>query len=70
VRSPDQHQVLKVVFRRAFLWQQRRVLRRQAQLDRVNLFYHEASGEWYIQRTVLSNFESGMIDAVRASPLG
>jgi len=39
-----------------------------AQLDRINLFYHEASGDKYVPRTVF--FEPGMIDAVRASPLG
>jgi len=37
-----------------------------AQLDRINLFYHEASGGKYVPRTVFS----GMIDALRASPLG
>jgi tubulin beta len=36
-----------------------------AQLDRINVFYHGASGGEYAPRTVL--FESGMIDAVRAS---
>ena len=39
-----------------------------AQLGRINVFYHEASGGKYVPRTVL--FEPGMIDAVRASPLG
>jgi tubulin beta len=39
-----------------------------AQLDRINVFYHEAPGRKYVPRTVL--FEPGMIDAVRASPLG
>jgi hypothetical protein len=34
------------------------------------MFYHDASSELYIQRAVLSSLESGMIDAVRASPLG
>jgi tubulin beta len=39
-----------------------------AQLGRINVFYHEASGGKYVARTVF--FEPGMIDAVRASPLG
>ena len=39
-----------------------------AQLGRINLFYHEAAGGKYVPRTVF--FEPGMIDAVRASPLG
>ena len=39
-----------------------------AQFDRMNAFYHEASGGKYVPRTVF--FEHGMIDAVRASPLG
>ena len=41
-----------------------------AQLDRINVFYHEASGDKYEKRTVLSDLEPGVIDAVRASPLG
>jgi tubulin beta len=39
-----------------------------AQLDRINVFFHEASGGTYVPRTVL--FEPGMISAVRALPLG
>jgi tubulin beta len=39
-----------------------------AQLGRINVFYHEASGGKYVPRTV--RFEPGMTDAVRASPLG
>jgi tubulin beta len=41
-----------------------------AQLGRINVFYHEASGDKYVPRTVLSNLEPGAIDAARASPLG
>jgi len=41
-----------------------------AQLDRINVFYHEASGDKYVPRTILVEFEPGVIDAVRASPLG
>jgi tubulin beta len=39
-----------------------------AQLGRINVFYHEAPGDKYVPRTVF--FEPGMIDAVRTSPLG
>jgi tubulin beta len=39
-----------------------------AQFDRINAFYHEASGGKYVPCAV--SFEPGMIDAVRASPLG
>jgi tubulin beta len=39
-----------------------------AQLDRINVFYHEASDGKYVPRTAF--FEPGIIDAVRASPLG
>jgi len=41
-----------------------------AQLDRINAFYHEASGKNCVPRTVLFNFEPGVIDAVSASTLG
>jgi tubulin beta len=41
-----------------------------AQLDRINVFYYEASGVKYVPRTVLFDLEPGVIDAVRASPLG
>jgi tubulin beta len=39
-----------------------------AQLDRINVFYNGTSGGRYVPRAVF--FEPGMIDAVRASPLG
>jgi tubulin beta len=41
-----------------------------AQLDHINVFYHKASGDKYVPRTVLFDLEPGVIDAVRASPLG
>ena len=41
-----------------------------AQLDRINLFYSEASGGINVPRAVFFDFEPGVIDAVRASPLG
>ena len=39
-----------------------------AQLGRINIFYHEASGSKYVPCAVF--FEPGMVGAVRASPLG
>jgi tubulin beta len=41
-----------------------------AQLDRINVLCHEASGGRYVPRTVFFDLEPGVIDAVRASPLG
>ena len=41
-----------------------------AQHDRMNVFYHEASGDKHVPRTVLFDLEPGVIDAARASPLG
>jgi tubulin beta len=40
------------------------------QLDRINVFYHVASGDKYVPFTVLSDLEPGAIGAVHASPLG
>jgi len=39
-----------------------------AQLDRINVFYHEASDGKFVPRAVF--FKPGVIDAVRASQLG
>jgi tubulin beta len=39
-----------------------------AQLDRINVFYHGAPGGKYVPRAVF--FEPGMIVALCASPLG
>jgi tubulin beta len=41
-----------------------------AQLDRINMFYHEASDDKYVPRTELFDLEPGVIDALRVSPLG
>ena len=41
-----------------------------AQLDLINVFYHWASGGMYVPRADLFNLKPGVIDAVRASPLG
>jgi tubulin beta len=44
--------------------------RSTAQLGRINVLYHEASGDKYVPRTVLLDLELGVIGDVRASPLG
>jgi tubulin beta len=41
-----------------------------AQPDRMNVFYYEASGGKYGPRAVFFDLEPGVIDAVRASALG
>jgi tubulin beta len=41
-----------------------------AQLDRINVYYHEASADKYAPRTMFFDLEPGVIDAVRALPLG
>jgi tubulin beta len=41
-----------------------------AQLGRINVFYHEATGGKYVPRAVIFDLEPGVIDAARASPLG
>jgi tubulin beta len=40
-----------------------------AQLGRVNVLYHEASGGKYVPRAALFDLKPGVIDAVRASPV-
>jgi hypothetical protein len=41
-----------------------------AQLDRINVFYHEASGDKYLPRAVFFDLEPCVTYAVRASLLG
>ena len=41
-----------------------------AQLGRINVLYYEASGSKYALRAVFFDLELGVIDSVRASPLG
>jgi hypothetical protein len=41
-----------------------------AQLDLINVFYHWASGGMYVPHADLFSLKLGVIDAVRASPLG
>jgi tubulin beta len=39
-----------------------------AQIDRINDFYHETSGGKYVSRTVLMGLGPGVIDTARARP--
>ena len=41
-----------------------------AQPGRINVLYHEASGDKYVPRMVFFDLEPSVIDAVRASPIG
>ena len=41
-----------------------------AQLDLISVFYHWASGGMYVPHADLFSLKLGVIDAVRASPLG
>ena len=41
-----------------------------ARLGRFNVLNHEASGGTFVPRAVQFDLEPGMIDPVRASPLG
>jgi tubulin beta len=41
-----------------------------AQLERIDVFYHEASGGKYVPRAVFFDLGPCVIDALRASPLG
>jgi tubulin beta len=41
-----------------------------AQLGRINVLYHKASGGKYVPGAVFLELEPGAIDVVRASPLG
>jgi tubulin beta len=41
-----------------------------AQLGKINVLYHEASGGKHVSRAVFFDHEPGVIDATRASPLG
>ena len=40
------------------------------QLDRINVYYNEASGGKYVPRAVLIDLEPGTMDAVRSGPYG
>lgn len=40
------------------------------QLERINVYYNEASGGKYVPRSVLIDLEPGTMDAVRSGPYG
>ena len=40
------------------------------QLERINVYYNEASGGKYVPRAVLIDLEPGTMDAVRSGPYG
>lgn len=40
------------------------------QLERVNVYYNEASGGRYVPRAVLMDLEPGTMDSIRAGPYG
>merc|ERR1712226_600127 len=40
------------------------------QLERINVYYNEATGGRYVPRAVLMDLEPGTMDAVRAGPFG
>ncbi|XP_068214716.1 tubulin beta chain-like isoform X2 [Palaemon carinicauda] len=42
----------------------------EIQLERINVYYNEASGGKYVPRAVLVDLEPGTMDAVRAGPFG
>ena len=40
------------------------------QLQRINVYFHEAQGGRYVPRAVLTDLEPGTMDAIRAGPFG
>ena len=40
------------------------------QLERINVYYNEASGAKYVPRAVLVDLEPGTMDSVRSGPFG
>jgi tubulin beta len=40
------------------------------QLERINVYYNEANGGRYVPRAILVDLEPGVIDSVRAAPIG
>ena len=40
------------------------------QLERINVYYNEASGGKYVPRAVLVDLEPGTMDSVRSGPYG
>uniref|UniRef100_A0A3B3I175 Tubulin/FtsZ GTPase domain-containing protein n=1 Tax=Oryzias latipes TaxID=8090 RepID=A0A3B3I175_ORYLA len=42
----------------------------ELQLERINVYYNEASGGKYVPRAVLVDLEPGTMDSVRSGPFG
>lgn len=42
----------------------------ELQLERINVYYNEASGGKYVPRAILVDLEPGTVDAVRSGPFG
>ena len=42
----------------------------ELQLERINVYYNEASGGKYVPRAILLDLEPGTMDSVRAGPYG
>ena len=40
------------------------------QLERINIYYNEATGGRYVPRAILMDLEPGVMDSVRAGPFG
>ena len=40
------------------------------QLERINVYFNEATGGRYVPRAILMDLEPGTMDAVRAGPFG
>ena len=40
------------------------------QLERINVYYNEATGGRYVPRAILMDLEPGVMDSVRAGPFG
>uniref|UniRef100_A0A3B4BGJ1 Tubulin/FtsZ GTPase domain-containing protein n=1 Tax=Periophthalmus magnuspinnatus TaxID=409849 RepID=A0A3B4BGJ1_9GOBI len=42
----------------------------ELQLERINVYYNEASGSKYVPRAILVDLEPGTMDSVRSGPFG
>ncbi|TRY94272.1 hypothetical protein DNTS_007115 [Danionella cerebrum] len=42
----------------------------ELQLERINVYYNEATGNKYVPRAILVDLEPGTMDSVRSGPFG
>ena len=42
----------------------------QARLDKIDVYYHETGMMRFVARTCLVHLESGIMDVIKASPMG